>query len=478
MTEKGGLPTIPPPFGAIAQLGERLRGTQEVGGSIPPGSTTICENTGTPFGLYVPTCRPTADALSVPDCAPHLWRQRVTLQQRINFTNKEGLSLAAALVMPRDTPPVAYALFAHCFTCGKNNAAAARISRALASRGIAVLRFDFTGLGSSEGDFGNAGFSSNLTDLVAAADFMRAEYSAPMLMIGHSLGGTAVLAAAEQVPECRALVTIGSPAVPEHVLKTIQQRGPEAGGSIPVAIGGREFSVSNSFLADFKQDVVSERLAKLKRALLVFHAPFDNVVPIDEAGRIFQQARHPKSFVSLDGADHLLTNARDSRYVADTIATWVWRYVPDSVDSDQPAVPGGHVVVGELNKKFLRRVSSDTHSWLADEPTSMGGEDLGPDPYEHLLAALGTCTSMTIRMYANRKKWPVDNINVELSHRRTHVQDCEDCDGDGSKVDLIERSVTITGDLTQEQHNRLQQIADRCPVHKTLTGDIRIQAKS
>ena len=201
-------------------------------------------------------------------------------ERRISFTNGEGLSLAAALVTPRDQEPLAYALFAHCFTCGKNNAAAARISRALAAQGIAVLRFDFTGLGNSEGDFGNAGFSSNLTDLVAAADFMRAEYAAPVLMIGHSLGGTAVLAAAEKVPECRALVTIGSPAVPEHVLKSIQQRGPETDGSIPVAIGGREFSVSGSFLDDFKQDVVSERLAKLKRALLVFHAPFDDVVSI------------------------------------------------------------------------------------------------------------------------------------------------------------------------------------------------------
>ena len=399
-------------------------------------------------------------------------------ERRISFTNGEGLSLAAALVTPRDQEPLAYALFAHCFTCGKNNAAAARISRALAAQGIAVLRFDFTGLGNSEGDFGNAGFSSNLTDLVAAADFMRAEYAAPVLMIGHSLGGTAVLAAAEKVPECRALVTIGSPAVPEHVLKSIQQRGPETDGSIPVAIGGREFSVSGSFLDDFKQDVVSERLAKLKRALLVFHAPFDDVVSIDEAGIIFQQAMHPKGFVSLDGANHLLSNIKDSRYVADTIATWVQRYLPARDEENQPSVAGGHVVVGELNKKFLRRVSSDTHSWLADEPKSMGGEDLGPDPYEHLLAALGTCTSMTIRMYANRKKWPVEDINVELSHRRTHVQDCEDCDGEGSKVDLIERKVTITGDLTQKQHDRLQQIADRCPVHKTLSGDIRVVAVS
>ena len=406
---------------------------------------------------------------------------RTTTQQKIEFPNADGLMLAAALTSPTGEPPRAYALFAHCFTCGKNSSAAARIARALAERGVAVLRFDFTGLGNSEGEFGNAGFSSNVRDLVSAAEFLSDNYDSPALLIGHSLGGTAVLAAAEHIPDCRAVVTIGSPATPAHVLKTIQvqpansQRGEDS--QIPVSIGGRDFSISQSFIEDLQNDSVSARVARLGRALLVFHAPFDEVVPIDEAGQIFQQAKHPKSFVSLDGANHLLTDSADARYVAETVATWSERYLPEPPMIERPLVTGGHVMVDEVNQKFTRRVASDTHEWVADEPLSMGGDDLGPDPYEHLLAALGTCTSMTLRMYANRKQWPMDDVRIELSHRRAHVDDCADCDGAGAKVDLIERRVTISGDLTAAQHERLQQIADRCPVHKTLSGELRIVQK-
>ena len=401
---------------------------------------------------------------------------QLTKEERIEFNNADGLKLAAALIRPTGSAPRAYALFAHCFTCGKNSSAAARISRTLAERGVAVLRFDFTGLGNSEGEFGNSGFSSNLRDLVAAADFMREEFAAPVLMIGHSLGGTAVLAAAIQVAECRGVVTIGSPSTPVHVLKSIKLQGQQSAqeGRIPATIGGREFHVSQSFLDDFKQNPVSDRIQKLKRALLVFHAPFDEVVSIDEAGKIFQQAHHPKSFVSLDGANHLVTNKDDARYVAETIAVWAQRFLPEPIEEDLTEVTGGHVVVGEANQKFTREVASDNHRWLADEPLSMGGADLGPDPYEHLLAALGTCTSMTIRMYANRKEWPLDDVQIELSHRRAHVDDCADCDGAAKKLDLIERRVTISGDLTEKQLARLHQIADRCPVHKTLSGDLKI----
>lgn len=408
---------------------------------------------------------------------------RTIKEQRIEFANPDGDMLAAALVSPAGSVPRAYALFAHCFTCGKNSSAAARIGRALAEHGVAVLRFDFTGLGNSQGEFGNAGFAGNVRDLVAAADFMREKYAAPALLIGHSLGGTAVLAAAEQIAECRGLVTIGSPATPAHVLQSIRVHQPtqshDAENHIPVSIGGREFSISPAFIEDLKRDPVSARIQRLRRALLVFHAPFDGVVSVDEAGQIFQQAKHPKSFVSLDGANHLLTNPDDARYVADTIAVWAQRYLPaqSSKADERERVLGGHVIVGEVNRKFTRRVSSDNHRWIADEPSTMGGDDLGPDPYEHLLAALGTCTSMTLRMYANRKNWPMDDVHIELSHRRAHIEDCADCDGAEAKVDLIERRVTIEGDLTPAQHERLQQIADRCPVHKTLVGDVRIVHK-
>lgn len=395
--------------------------------------------------------------------------------RKIEFPNADGETLAGALVLP-DWPPKGFAVFAHCFTCGKDNAAAARISRSLAAHGVAVLRFDFTGLGSSEGDFANAGFSSNVQDLIAAADYLRNEHQAPGLLIGHSLGGTAVLSAAGHIPECTAVVTIGAPATPEHVTRqfSASRETIETEGEAQVQLGGREFRIKQEFLDDLKRHPLAEQVSRLKRALLIFHAPMDGVVSIDEAASIFMAAKHPKSFVSLDGADHLLSNSDDAQYVAETIYAWAQRYLPVS-DPQRPAVEGGEVVVSELNRRFLRQVASDNHAWLADEPKRSGGNDLGPDPYEHLLAALGTCTSMTIRMYANRKKWPLEDVDIRLTHTRRHADDCEDCDDKRARVEVLQRYVTLHGDLSAEQRARLMEIADRCPVHRTLEGDLRIE---
>jgi len=396
-------------------------------------------------------------------------------RQRITFTNHSGEQLAAALELP-DRSPRAYALFAHCFTCGKDIAAATRISRTLAANGIAVLRFDFTGLGSSEGDFANTNFSSNISDLLAAAEYLRRKHAAPELLIGHSLGGTAVLAAAQEIPESKAVVTIGAPVSPDHVVKQFAETVSEieARGDALVTLAGREFRVARQFLEDLRSHPLTDRVAGLKKALLVFHAPFDATVAVEQATQIFTAAKHPKSFISLDSADHLLSKLEDAQYVANAITSWVERYLPDIPATDKPDVPGGEVLIGEGNKRFLCDVTSDDHAWVADEPKRVGGDNLGPDPYEHLLAALGSCTSMTIRMYANHKEWPLEDIQVQLEHTREHARDCADCDDKPAQIDVLSRAIRLEGALDASQRKRLMEIADRCPVHRTLEGTLRI----
>lgn len=395
----------------------------------------------------------------------------MTSRRRITFANRSGLNLAAALEMPVRAPH-AYAIFAHCFSCGKDVAAASRISRALAGHGVAVLRFDFTGLGRSEGDFGNENFSSNIADLLDAARFLEATFEPPRLLIGHSLGGTAVLAAARGIPSVRAVATIGAPASPAHVLAQFAGaiEAIERDGEAEVALAGRPFRISRQFLRDVRS-YEREKIAAPRRALLVMHSPGDETVSIEQAGTIFAAAEFPKSFVSLDGADHLLSDLGAAQYVADTIAAWTRQHL-DLVEIERPDVAGGEVWVGEADRKFLRDVASDDHAWLADEPKRVGGGNLGPDPYEHLLAALGTCTSMTIRMYANRKSWPLDDIEVTLAHRREHATDSAE---HGRGLEVLSRAIKLTGALTEAQRARLMEIADRCPVHRTLEGDLTIE---
>ena len=399
---------------------------------------------------------------------------------RLEFPGTDGLMVAGLLEMP-DSNPHSFVLFAHCFTCGKDVVSASRIARALVARGYAVLRFDFTGLGSSDGDFANSNFSSNVNDLVLAADFLRANYRAPSLLIGHSLGGAAVLAAAHAMEEVKGVVTIGAPADPQHVVRQFGCKIDEINqaGVAEVQLAGRPFTIKKQFLDDLADHYQAEKIAKLKKALLVFHSPVDETVSINEAEKIYRGAKHPKSFVSLDNADHLLTKAEDAEYVASTIAAWASRYVdePENIVQKTAAVAAGHVMVAEKNKQFTRTVIADSHVWLADEPVGMGGADLGPDPYEHLLAALGNCTSMTIRMYANHKKLPLDDVLVTLSHDRQHVNDCEGCETAPKKIEVISRTLTLVGDLSEENRQRLLQIVDRCPVHQTLHSDIKIQTQ-
>ena len=402
---------------------------------------------------------------------------------KVEFPNSDGQLLAGLLETPPQGVPIArYALFAHCFTCGKDIAAASRISRAMASRGIAVLRFDFTGLGNSDGDFANTNFSSNVEDLLAAARALEKDYLAPSLLIGHSLGGAAVLAAAPQLDSVEAVVTIGAPATASHVqhLFAAARQDLARNDEAEVRIGARTFPVKRQLLEDLDRYGDAAHLRELNRALLVFHSPVDSIVSIDEAAKIYQSARHPKSFISLDRADHLLSNREDAEYVAATLVAWASRYLGLAAHEFErsfgtaPPVGQDEVLVAELDKKFLRGLYTAQHQAMSDEPKSAGGQDLGPSPYDLLLMALGSCTSMTLRMYANHKQLDLDNVEVRLRHDRVYADDCSNCDGNAAKIERITRTVKLSGDLSDEQRRRLLEIADRCPVHRTLEGSPEI----
>ena len=403
--------------------------------------------------------------------------------ENITFPGHAGGMLAARLERPGGAPK-AYALFAHCFTCSKDVFAASRIATALTQHGIAVLRFDFTGLGASEGEFANTNFSSNVQDLLAAADWLRTYHDAPQILIGHSLGGAAVLAAAGEMPEVRAIATIGAPCDPAHVTHLFQNEKPEIDekGEAEVKIGGRSFHIKKQFLDDVSEQNMETALANLNRALLIFHAPRDAIVGIENAAHIFQAAKHPKSFVSLDDADHLLSRPEDAAYVAAVLAAWVDRYVentPVTGSDDAVIAEPGTIVVGENGQgPYAQTVSiGGVHTLAADEPKDLGGNDTGPSPYDFLMAALGACTSMTLRMYADRKGWPLEGVRVTLAHEKIHAEDCSSCETKVGKIDVIERVIEMTGGLDEAQRARLLEIANKCPVHRTLHSEVVVETR-
>ena len=391
---------------------------------------------------------------------------------KVTFEGAHGAELAARLELP--TGPVsAYALFAHCFTCSKDLTAARKISEALTMNGIGVLRFDFTGLGGSGGDFASTNFTSNLDDLERAADFLRDAFEAPKLLIGHSLGGAAVLAVAERIPEVTAIATIGAPADVHHVTHNFSDHldAINKNGKAEVCLGGRPFVICKQFVDDLAAHDLPAQVAKMKKALLVMHAPLDQTVGIDNAGKIFAAAKHPKSFVSLDQADHLLRNPDDAHYAASVIAAWARRYLPEHVVAD-PEIGEGVIVRETGLGKFQAMIMAGRHRMLADEPEKVGGLDSGPSPYDYLSAALGSCTVMTIRMYADHKGIALDAVRAEIIHDKIHAKDCTECGEHhapkGGKIDRFERRITLVGDLDEQTRTRLLEIADKCPVHKTL----------
>jgi uncharacterized OsmC-like protein/fermentation-respiration switch protein FrsA (DUF1100 family) len=402
--------------------------------------------------------------------------------ERFQFNGEGGHQLSAALDLP-DGEPAAFALFAHCFTCGKDTLAAKRISVALAAKGIAVLRFDFTGLGSSEGDFANSTFSSNVADLVRAADHLRSVRKPPSILIGHSLGGAAILAAAGQIPEAQAVATIAAPSDPAHVTGLFKEHidNIRTQGEVEVSLAGRPFRIKREFLDDIAEHELMKDVTGLHKALLVMHSPVDDTVGIDNATKLFVAARHPKSFISLDHADHLLTKPADALYAADVIAAWASRYIDTAKPAkamDLPEAPRQVVVQETRKSKFNQTISVGPHRLIADEPVAASGEDAGPGPYDFLLAGLGACTSMTMRLYADRKSLPLDRITVTLKHSKIYAKDCAECETRDGMLDQIERDIAMVGALDPEQRKKLMEIADKCPVHRTLTSEIRIVTKA
>jgi len=399
--------------------------------------------------------------------------------QRFTFPGSNGNELAARLDLPSG-PPRAYALFAHCFTCTKDILAASRIADGLTGKGIGVLRFDFTGLGGSDGEFSNTNFSSNVDDLIAAADHMRENLAAPQILIGHSLGGAAVLMAAGKMKEVRAVATIAAPADPAHVAHTFQSfvEEIETTGTADVLLGGRPFQIQKQFIEDIRSQNLEAAVAKLHKALLILHAPGDEIVGIENAAQLFQAAKHPKSFITLDGADHLLSRSADAKYAAEIIATWAGRYI-DVVDSPKPkAIPGTVIVAETTAGKFTNTiVTGSGHVIVADEPESVGGDDTGATPYDLLLSSLGACKTMTMRMYAERKGYALEHAEVHLSHDKIYAKDCESCETKTGKIDQIKTEITLTGDLSDEERQKVFEIAERCPVHRTITSEIIIEAK-
>jgi uncharacterized OsmC-like protein/alpha/beta superfamily hydrolase len=403
------------------------------------------------------------------------------MSQAVTFPGAAGDALAARLDLPTGAAPQAFALFAHCFTCSKDTRAATFISEALADAGIAVLRFDFTGLGGSEGDFANTTFSSNVADLVAAAAWLRREHDAPAILVGHSLGGAAVLAAAASIPEALAVATINAPADPAHVTNLFAGKRAQidAQGEAEVELAGRKFRIRREFLQDVAEQKLTAAIAALKRALIVFHSPRDDTVSIDNASKIFLAARHPRSFVSLDDADHVLSRREDGKYVGAVLAAWASRYLPKrTAGARSPGGPRDVVSVRETGaSKFQQEIAIGPHRLFADEPVTAGGGDSGPSPYELLAAAIGACTAMTIRLYADSKKLPLDRVRVNLRHEKIHASDCSECETREGRIDRVERVIELEGALDDVQRAKLLEIANKCPVHRTLHGEVFIPTR-
>ena len=400
--------------------------------------------------------------------------------QVVRFPNASGQLLAGRLEMPAHRKPRAFALYAHCFTCGKDIRAAYDISRALAMQGIATLRFDFTGIGESEGVFADTTFSTNISDLLCAADFLAREYVPPKILVGHSLGGTAVLEAASQIQSCEAVVTIAAPASPEHVARLLGagRQVLEQQGEADILLAGRKFHFKKSFLDDLPKHQCREYVRSLRKPLLILHSPVDDTVDISNAGEIFAAALHPKSFIALNNADHLLTNQEDSEYVGLIIAAWATKYLGELhlQPAKSPAAEGEVIV--QMNREHYRAdVFAGPHALVADEPLASGGTDAGPSPYGYLSSALGACTAITLRMYADRKQWPLESVNVSVKYSKIHADDCKDCESKTGKVDYFERELELVGKLDPEQRQRLLAIADKCPVHNTLISSARIDTK-
>jgi uncharacterized OsmC-like protein/pimeloyl-ACP methyl ester carboxylesterase len=397
----------------------------------------------------------------------------------IEITNKEGTKLSARLELPADKRPLNFAIFAHCFTCNKNYRAVRQIGHAMATKGFGVLSVDFTGLGESGGDFSDSTFSGSVDDLIAAAEYLTENHRAPALVVGHSLGGSAALLAASRLDSVKAVVTIGAPAEPQHVKRLILDQVDEIvkEGEVEVSIGGRPFVLRREFVEDLENQDLLSVVNAMDKAFLFLHAPEDNVVGISNAAALYKAARHPKSFVSLSGADHLLSAAEDGRYAGELIASWAARYVPEGQVEEDISTSEDVVAHLPAEEKFTSVIKAGGHRMTADEPESFGGNDFGPSPYGFVSSGLAACTAMTLRMYADRKGWDLGDVSVHVSHSKIHAEDCAECVDKKVKVDTFNRAIEVTAEISEEQKIKLLEIADKCPVHRTLEASSHIETK-
>ena len=399
---------------------------------------------------------------------------------RLEIENRKGLKLQAYLELPANQKPNHFAIFAHCFSCNSNFNAVKNISRSLSNHGFGVLRFDFTGLGRSEGEFAESHFSANVDDLIDVAQYLEKNYKAASLLVGHSLGGAAVIVAASKLESIKAVATVGAPATVNHVTHLFSHAIDEVAdkGEVEVKIGGRPFKINQDFVNDFSKTDLPEITKKLRKPILVMHAPFDSVVGIENAHQIYHNAIHPKSFISLDDADHLLTRSTDSVYVGNMIGAWVDKYFPS--EENNMIYTKGEQLVGHLNlveDNFTTSIQTKKHSFIADEPASIGGNDFGPSPYDYLSAGLAACTVMTLKMYAERKKWDLQEVFVYITYSKKHSDDLEIDVEKPTRFDHLQKKLKFIGDLDEKQTQRLKEIASKCPVHKTLHSETQVITK-
>lgn len=395
----------------------------------------------------------------------------------IEFVNSKGIKLSGKLELPADRSPKSYAIFAHCFTCSKNLNAVKHISRALTTNGFGVLRFDFTGLGQSGGDFASTNFTTNIEDLEDVANYMSKELGAPELLVGHSLGGAAVIFASARIQSIKSVATIGAPSSPQHVQHLFKTKIEEikTNGISLVDIGGRSFHISAQFIEDISSSNMTKVLKSMEKPLLIMHSPQDKVVGIKNATEIYSFANHPKSFISLYGADHLLSKKEDSIYAGKVVAEWASRYI--NLNKEKTLKTTDQVVVKIGSKGLTTDILAGEHNLTADEPENVGGDNFGPSPYDLLLSSLGACTAMTLRLYANQKKWNLEEVIIHLSHGKTYIKDCQNSDEKSAKVDRIEKRIVLIGNLDHSQKQRLLEIANKCPVHKSLNNEIIIDSQ-
>ena len=399
---------------------------------------------------------------------------------KLEIINKKGLKLQAYLEVPANQKPNHFAIFAHCFSCNSNFKAVKNISRSLTNHGFGVVRFDFTGLGKSEGEFAESHFSANVEDLIDVNNYLERHYKAPSVLIGHSLGGAAAIVAASKLENIKAVSTIGAPASVEHVIHLFSHaiEAVAAKGEVEVHIGGRPFKINQDFVADFSKTDLLEIIKKLRKPLLVMHSPIDKIVGIKNAQEIYQNAQHPKSFISLDNADHLVTKTEDSLYIGNMIGSWVQRYF--KTEENSMIATEGEQLVAHLNvleDNFTTSIQTEKHSFIADEPTSAGGNDFGPSPYDFLSAGLASCTLMTLKLYAARKKWDLQEVFVYLTYSKKHSDDLEMDADTPSRFDHLNKKLKFIGDLDEKQVQRLKEIAAKCPVHKTLQSNVIIDTE-